>query len=175
MSEDLFAKFDAVANVFGSRLEGFGFETRDRNRRSFALLYPNGWRLLVFLHTPQHNRRADDTYRFALRAQLYDNEQVIKWWWNSSLDLPGRRRPQRDRRWQRVDFNSEPAEFQSSLRSDLGVMTMSIVGWRKLTHTTDVASLVAELWGWVSESILPAAQSEIEGNPGAPLAGERSE
>jgi hypothetical protein len=145
VSDDLFAQFDGVARGFGPFLEGLGFEPRDRKRRSFGLHYPNGWKLLVFLQTSQHNRRADDTYRFALKAQLYDEGQVIKWWWSSSVDLPGRRRPQRDRRWQRIDPDTEPAEFQSSLQSDLDVMAASIIGWRKLTHASDVASLVAEL------------------------------
>jgi hypothetical protein len=175
VSDDLFAKFDAVARAFGSYLEGLGFEPRNRKRRSFGLQYPNGWRLSVFLQASQHNRKADDAYRFALKAHLYDEGQVVKWWWSSSVDLPGRRRPQRDRRWQTVDPNTEPAEFQSSLQSDLDVMTSSIIGLRKLTHATDVASLVAELGGWVSESILPAAQLEMEGNSGPPLTGERSE
>jgi hypothetical protein len=159
----------AQALVRGSR-----FEATDRKRRSFALLYPNGWTLFVFLRASHHNRRADDSYRFALEARLSDEEGAPKWWWTSSIDLPGRQRPVRDRRWQRIDPNAEPVVFQSSLQFDVAAMSNSVIGWRELNHETELDALVAELEGWISEWILPAAQSEVEGNSGPPLAGERS-
>jgi hypothetical protein len=89
------------------------------------------------------------------------------------VDLPGRRRPVRDRRWQQVDPDSEPDVFRSSLQDDFNVMSNAIIGWRKLTHETEVEALVAELEGWITESILPAAEAEIAGTSGPPLSGER--
>ena len=174
MSEDLFAKFELVVKALGPWLEGLGFEATHRKRRSFALVYPNGWRLLVFLRSSHHNRRADDSFRFELEAHLSDDEGAPKWWWTSSIDLPGRQRPVRDRRWQSSDPVSEPDVFGPSLQFDIAAMSNAIIGWRELTHATEVDALVAELEGWISESILPAAQAEVEGRSGPPLAGERS-
>jgi hypothetical protein len=174
VSEDLFAKFDAVVKALRPWLEGLGFEATDRRRRSFAMFYANGWRLLVFLRTSHHNRRAAEVYRFTLEARLSDEEGAPKWWWTSSIDLPGRQRPVRDRQWQRIDPGSEPDVFRSSLQSDITAMSNAIIGWRELTHATETDALVVELEGWIFESILPAPQSEVEGNSGPPLAGERS-
>jgi hypothetical protein len=88
-------------------------------------------------------------------------------------DRPGRQRPQRDRRWQNLDPDSSPDEFRSSLQSDLDAVIAAGGGWEELTHETDPASLLVEMKSWISDSLMPAAQAEVDGNPAPPLAGER--
>jgi hypothetical protein len=173
MTEDLFATFDFVVKDLGLWLEGLGFESRNRKRRGFTLAYPNGWHLLLGIDTSQHNRRANEKYFFGLRSHLYDDDGEIRWWWSSMSDRPGRLRAQRDRKWQRLDHDSSPEEFRSSLQSDINAVLAAGGGWEELTHGTDPNSLVSEMKSWISDSLLPAAQFEVEGNPGPPLAGER--
>jgi hypothetical protein len=173
MTEDLFAKFDSVVKDLGLWLEGLGFEGRGRKWRGFKLLYSNGWHQSLGLNTSQHNRRANEKYFFAISSHLYDRDGEIRWWWSSMSDRPGRQRPQRDRRWQNLDPDSSPDEFRSSLQSDLDAVIAAGGGWEELTHETDPASLLVEMKSWISDSLMPAAQAEVDGNPAPPLAGER--
>jgi hypothetical protein len=68
---------------------------------------------------------------------------------------------------------SSPDEFRSSLQSDLDAVIAAGGGWEELTHETDPASLFVEMKSWISDSLMPAAQAEVDGNPAPPLAGER--
>ena len=175
MTEDLFATFDSVAKDLGSWLESLGFESKGRKARGFTLLYPNGWYLDLGINTSQYNRRANEKYWFAVRGYLFDGDGVIRWWWSSTSDRPGRRRAVRDRRWQTIDPDSHPDDFKTSLQSDVDAVLEAGGGWEELSSDTDPADLVVEMKSWISDSLLPAAHSEAEGNPGPPLAGERSE
>jgi hypothetical protein len=86
---------------------------------------------------------------------------------------PDRQRAQLNRRRQKLDPDSSPEEFRSSLQSDIDAVLAVDAGREELTHDTDPKSLVSEMKSWISDSLMPAAQFEIEGNPGPPLAGER--
>lgn len=72
-----------------------------------------------------------------------------------------------------LDPDSSSEEFRSSLQSDIHAVLAVDAGWEELTHDTDAKSLISEMRSWISDSLMPAAQFEIEGNPGPPLAGER--
>jgi hypothetical protein len=173
MTSDLFATFDSVCKDLASWLESFGFEGKGRKSRGFTLLYPNGWHLFLAIKTSQYNRRANEKYFFGLDGHLHDEDQVLRWWWSSMSDRPGRHRAVRDRRWQKLDPDSHPDEFKTSLQSDVNAVLEAGGRWEELTRDTDPASLVVEIKSWITDSLLPAAQSEVEGNPGPPLAGER--
>ena len=173
MTEDLFAKFDSVVKNLGLWLKSIGFEGIGRRERGFRLLYPNGWYLSLVFDTSKHNRRANEKYFFGLRGHLCDEDGEIRWWWSSMSDRPGRQRARRDRRWQALDPESSPEEFRASLQSDLNAVFASGGGWEELNHDTDLESLVVEMKSWISDSLMPAARSEVEGNPGPPSTGER--
>jgi len=173
MTEDLFATFDVVVKDLGLWLESLGFEAKGRKRRGRTLPYPNGWYLFLAIDTSQHNRRANEKYFFGLRSHLYDDDGEIRWWWSSTSDRPGRQRAQLDRGWQKLDPDSSPEEFGSSLQSDVNAVLAVDGGWEELTHDTDPKSLVSEMRSWISDYLMPAAQLEVEGNAGPTLAGER--
>jgi hypothetical protein len=173
VTEDLFAKFDAVLQDLGVWLESLGFEGRGRKNRGFTLHYPNRWYLLLAFGTSQHNRRANEKYFFDLQGHLYDQDGEIRWWWSSTSDRPGRRRPHLDRRWQNTDPDSSPDEFRSSLQSDVNAVIRAGGGWEEVTHETDPASLIDDMKSWISDFLMPAAQWEVDGNTGPSLGGER--
>ena len=141
MSEDLFSTFDSVVKDLGSWLKSVGFE--GRGRRGFTLAYPNGWHLLLGSHTSQHDRRANEVYWIALRAYLEEEGGTVRWWWSSTLDRPGQRRPHIDRRWQKLDPETSPDEFRSSLQSAINALAgVKDRGWNALTKETDPIVLV---------------------------------
>jgi hypothetical protein len=133
MTEDLFATFDFVVKDLGLWLESLGFEAKNRKRRGFTLTCPNGRNLLLAINTSQHNRRANEKYFFGLRSHVYDDDGEIRWWRSSMSDRPGRKRAQLDRRWQKLDPDSSPEEFRSSLQSDIHAVLAVDAGWEQLT------------------------------------------
>jgi hypothetical protein len=168
---DLFKMFDSIVRDLGPWIKGYGFEGKGRR---FDLAYPNGWRLMLGFEKSHHNRRVDETFRFGVTASLYDEDRRIRWEWRSSLDGPGKKRPNIDRRWQKLDPETAPNEFRESLQSAINAAAdPRISHWDMLTYHSDPLVVAEKIKVCITESLLPSAALEVGGNTVPPLSGER--
>lgn len=168
---DLFAMFDSIVRDLGPWLKGNGFEGKGR---SFNLEYPNGWRLTLGIAKSRHNRRVDETFRFRVIANLYDEDRQTRWEWRSSLDGPGKKRPHIDRRWQKLDPEAAPDDFRESLQSAINAAANPRIShWDLLTYHSDPLVVAEKIKTCIAESLLPSAAFEVGGSAAPPLSGER--